>query len=97
MASDYKVAEATMVAEPKRSMFDGLKLTVSREPLREEAPKLRRTVGLSDVRVSARALDTAAAPSALDKAVERFARVTKEIVDVQIGRASWRARVCQYV
>ncbi len=83
MASDYKVAEATKVAEPKRSMFDGLKLTVSREPLREEAPKLRRTVGLSDVRVSARALATAAAPSALDKAVERFARVTKEIVDVR--------------
>ncbi|MGQ2956518.1 MAG: Ti-type conjugative transfer relaxase TraA [Sphingopyxis sp.] len=83
MASDYKVAEATKDAEPKRSMFDALKLTVSREPLREEAPKLRRTVGLSDVRVSARALDTAAAPSALDKAVERFARVTKEIVDVR--------------
>jgi Ti-type conjugative transfer relaxase TraA len=88
MASDYRAKNIETVqhakaAEPKRSMFDGLKLTVSREPLREEAPKLRRTVGLSDVRVSARALDPAAAPSALDKAVERFARVTKEIVDVR--------------
>ncbi|KTE17011.1 Ti-type conjugative transfer relaxase TraA [Sphingopyxis sp. H115] len=83
MASDYRVRETAQAAEPKCSMFDGLKLTVSREPLREEVPKLRRTVGLSDVRVSARALDTAAAPSALDKAVERFARVTKEIVDVR--------------
>ncbi len=83
MASDYRVREAAQAAEPKRSMFDGLKLTVSREPLREKAPKLRRTVGLSDVRVSARALDPAAAPSALEKAVERFARVTKEIVDVR--------------
>ena len=88
MASDYRTRSVETVqqakaAEPKRSMFDGLKLTVSREPLREEAPKLRRPVGLSDVRVSARALDTAAAPSALDKAVERFARVTKEIVDVR--------------
>ncbi|KGB59034.1 Ti-type conjugative transfer relaxase TraA [Sphingopyxis sp. LC363] len=83
MASDYKVAEATKVAEPKRSMFDGLKLTVSREPLREEAPTLRRTVGLSDVRVSAHLVDPPAVRSALDKAVERFARVTKEIVDVR--------------
>src|SRR5690606_4666652 len=42
MASDYKVAQATKAVEPRRSMFDGLKLTVSRKALDEPAPKLRR-------------------------------------------------------
>src|SRR3546814_2727458 len=37
----------------------------------------------SDLRVSARSLDHAAARSPLEMAVERFARVTKEIVDVR--------------
>ncbi|MGN6594751.1 Ti-type conjugative transfer relaxase TraA [Sphingopyxis terrae] len=83
MASDYRAADAAKSAEPKRSMFDGLKLTVSREPLPEEEPRQRRAASLSDVRVSARALDPAAPPSALNNAIERFARVTKEIVDVR--------------
>ncbi|WP_227339774.1 Ti-type conjugative transfer relaxase TraA [Sphingopyxis sp. P8] len=83
MASDYKVAEAMKVVESKRSMFDGLKLTVPRKALEEPAPKLRRDSRLSEVKISARALDPAPAHSALDKAVERFARVTKEIVDVR--------------
>ncbi|AMU96161.1 conjugal transfer protein TraA [Sphingopyxis terrae subsp. terrae NBRC 15098] len=89
MASDYRAKnmgteQPPKAAEPKRSMFDGLKLTVSREPLpEEEEPRLRRAANLSDVRVSARALDPAAPPSALNKAIERFARVTKEIVDVR--------------
>jgi len=83
MASDYKVAEATKAAEPRRSMFDGLKLTVPRRALDEPAPKLRRNARLFEVKISARSLDPAAARSPLDKAVERFARVTKEIVDVR--------------
>ncbi len=83
MASDYKGAEAKKVSEPKRSMFDGLKLTVPRKALEEPAPKLRREARLSEVKISARSLDPAAARSPLDKAVERFARVTKEIVDVR--------------
>ncbi|MBL9067119.1 MAG: Ti-type conjugative transfer relaxase TraA [Sphingopyxis sp.] len=83
MASDYKVAEATKAVEPRRSMFDGLKLTVSRKALDEPAPKQRRDVRLSEVKISARSLDPAAARSPLDKAAERFARVTKEIVDVR--------------
>ncbi|MGR4891028.1 Ti-type conjugative transfer relaxase TraA [Sphingopyxis sp. LARHCG72] len=83
MASDYKVAEATKAAEPKRSMFDGLKLTVPRKALEEPAPPLRRDARLSEVKISARSLDPAPARSPLDEAVERFARVTKEIVDVR--------------
>jgi Ti-type conjugative transfer relaxase TraA len=91
MASDYRVkniekglsAEAAMTTEPKRSMFDGLKLSVSREALREETPTLRRADRLADVRVRARSFDPAPSRSPLDKAVERFARVTKEIVDVR--------------
>ena len=83
MASDYRVQEAAKAAESKRSMFDGLKLTVSRKALQEPAPKLRRDTRLSEVKISARALDHAPARSPLDKAVERFARVTKEIVDVR--------------
>ncbi|AJA07016.1 conjugal transfer protein TraA [Sphingopyxis fribergensis] len=83
MASDYKVAEATKAAEPKRSMFDGFKLTVSRKALDAPAPKLRRDARLSEVKISARSLDPAAARSPLERAVERFARVTKEIVDVR--------------
>ncbi len=83
MASDYKVAETAKVAEPKRSMFDGLKLTVPRKALEEPAPKLRRGARLSEVKVNARSLDSSTARSPLDKAVERFARVTKEIVDVR--------------
>ncbi|WP_186401988.1 Ti-type conjugative transfer relaxase TraA [Sphingopyxis sp. P1IMeth2] len=83
MASDYKVAEATKVAEPKRGMFDGLKLTVSRNALEEPAPPLRRSARLSAVKIRASDLVSASTRSPLDKAVERFARVTKEIVDVR--------------
>ena len=84
MASDYREREAARAAEPKRGMFDGLKLTVSRSKvLGEDAPVRPRPVKLADVRVSGRSLDPAAARSPLDTAVERFARVTKEIVDVR--------------
>jgi Ti-type conjugative transfer relaxase TraA len=83
MASDYKVAEAAKAPEPKRGMFDGLKLTVSRNAFEEPAPPLLRGARLSEVKIGASALDTAPTRSPLDKAVERFARVTKEIVDVR--------------
>src|SRR3546814_12767526 len=65
-------------------MFDGLKLTVSSDKvLANDAPVRPRQVKLAEVRVSARSLDHAAARSPLEMAVERFARVTKEIVDVR--------------
>ncbi|KTE17668.1 Ti-type conjugative transfer relaxase TraA [Sphingopyxis sp. H115] len=83
MASDYRIPETAKSAEPKRSMFDGLKLSVSREALTEPAPRIRRAAGLAEVRVNARALDPAPMRAELDKAVERFARATKEIVDVR--------------
>ncbi|MGQ0280437.1 Ti-type conjugative transfer relaxase TraA [Sphingopyxis sp. Q841] len=84
MASDYGAQEGRNAsAEPKRGMFDGLKLTVSREPLEKPVPAIKRAVELADVGVNARALDRAPARAELDKAIERFARVTKEIVDVR--------------
>ena len=85
MASDYRVRapEPEKAAEPKRGMFDGLKLTVPRKALDEASTRRLRHVKLSEVRVSARSLDRAAAPAALDKAVARFARATKDIVDVR--------------
>src|SRR3546814_637216 len=83
MASDYRVHEPK-AAQPKRGMFDGLKLTVSSDKvLANDAPVRPRQVKLAEVRVSARSLDHAAARSPLETAVERFARVTKEIVDVR--------------
>ncbi|MGQ3100405.1 MAG: hypothetical protein ACT6Q5_03540 [Sphingopyxis solisilvae] len=83
MASDYKASEPAKAAEPKRGMFDGLKLTVSRNAVEEPAPPLRRDARVSELKISARSLAPAPARSPLDKAVERFARVTKEIVDVR--------------
>ncbi|MBW8295315.1 hypothetical protein [Sphingopyxis sp.] len=82
MASDYRPKEAA--AKPKRGMFDDLKLTVSRnKELGEDAPAKPRPVKLPEVRVGARSLDPAASRSPLDTAIERFARVTKEVVDVR--------------
>jgi Ti-type conjugative transfer relaxase TraA len=85
MASDYRVRgpEPAKTADPKRGMFDGLKLTVSRKSLDESPPQRLRQVKLSEVRVSARSLEPAVARPPLDKAIERFARVTKDIVDVR--------------
>ncbi|MGL3820639.1 Ti-type conjugative transfer relaxase TraA [Sphingopyxis sp. R3-92] len=83
MASDYRVQEPAKAAQPKRGMFDGLKLTASRNALSEPAPERRRQIKLADVRVRARSLDPGAARAPLDKAVERFARATKDIVDVR--------------
>jgi hypothetical protein len=82
MASDYQVQEPAKTTGPKRGMFDGLKLTVPRKALDETLPPRLRQVKLSEVRVSARALDPAP-PAPLDKAVARFAREAKHIVDVR--------------
>lgn len=38
MASDYRVPEQAKNSQPKRGMFDRLKLTVSREALDERRP-----------------------------------------------------------
>ncbi|HEV7313734.1 Ti-type conjugative transfer relaxase TraA [Sphingopyxis sp.] len=83
MASDYRVQESAKRVESKRSMFDGLKLTVSRAALEEPTPALRRSPHLSEVKIRGRSLHPAPARSPIEKAVERFARVTKEIVDVR--------------
>jgi Ti-type conjugative transfer relaxase TraA len=83
MASDYRTREPAKAAEPKRGMFDGLKLSVARENPGKAVPEVKRAVRLEDFRVNALSLDPAPAQSPLHKAVERFARVTKEIVDVR--------------
>ncbi|WP_283404302.1 Ti-type conjugative transfer relaxase TraA [Sphingopyxis sp. Geo25] len=83
MASDYRVPEPAKAVEPKRGMFDGLKLRVSREAQDPAPPERQRPVRLADVRISARSLEAESSRSPIDKAITRFARVTKEIVDVR--------------
>ncbi len=81
MASDYRVRESAPAAKPKRSMFAGLKLkpTVSAAALGKAAPAQQRPERTRNIRVSARGLGAAAERSALDKAVERYARAQREI------------------
>ena len=81
MASDYRTKEASPKAEPKRSMFAGLKLkrTVSAASLGKAAPAEQQPERTRNIRVSARGLSPAADRSALDKAVERYARAQREI------------------
>jgi Ti-type conjugative transfer relaxase TraA len=85
MASDYRVQEPAKAAEPKRSMFAGLKLkrTVSAQSLGKTAAEPRRQERSSRIRVSARALDPAPTREALDKAVERYARASRDVADMQ--------------
>ncbi len=85
MASDYRSKEAAPKAEPKRSMFAGLKLkpTVSAAALGKAAPAQQRPERTRNIRVSARGLGAAADRSALDKAVERYARAQREIDAMQ--------------
>ncbi|MBE1526723.1 Ti-type conjugative transfer relaxase TraA [Sphingopyxis sp. OAS728] len=85
MASDYRVPEPAKAAVPERGMFDGLKLSIAREPPAEVTSERRRPVKLAEVRISARSLDAESSRSPLDKAVERFAGITKQIVDVRRG------------
>lgn len=85
MASDYRVLETAKAAEPKRGMFDGLKLSIAREAPNRAPPERQRPVRLAEVRVSARSLEAGPSRSPLDKAVERFAGITKQIVDVRRG------------
>jgi len=83
MASDYRAPTPAKSTEPKRGMFDGLKLSVARETPAAVTTERRRPVKLAEVRVSARLLDAEPSRSPLDKAVERFAGITKQIVDVR--------------
>lgn len=81
MASNYRPKEASPKAEPKRSMFAGLKLkrTVPAASLGKAAPAPQQPERTRNIRVSARGLSPAADRSALDKAVERYARAQREI------------------
>ncbi|WP_257549197.1 Ti-type conjugative transfer relaxase TraA [Sphingopyxis sp. DBS4] len=86
MASDYRsrnigTEPPPKAAEPKRSMFAGLKLkrTVSAASLGKAAPAQPQPERTRNIRVSARGLGPAADRSALDKAVERYARAQREI------------------
>lgn len=83
MASDYRAPTPAKSTEPKRGMFDGLKLSIARETPAAVTTERRRLVKLAEVRVSARLLDAEPSRSPLDKAVERFAGITKQIVDVR--------------
>ncbi|MGQ3100740.1 MAG: Ti-type conjugative transfer relaxase TraA [Sphingopyxis solisilvae] len=83
MASDYRTLTPAKSTEPKRGIFDGLKLGVAREAPDPATPERQRAVRLSDVHVSARPLEAQPSRSPMEKAVERFARVTKEIVDIR--------------
>ncbi|HWW58482.1 MAG TPA: Ti-type conjugative transfer relaxase TraA [Sphingopyxis sp.] len=84
MASDYRARnigteQSPKAAEPKRSMFDGLKLTVSRAALGDAAPERRPEKRPAKMRVSARGLDATPTRDPLDKAVERYARAQRDI------------------
>jgi len=83
MASDYRAPTPAKSTEPKRGMFHGLKLSIARETPAAVTTERRRPVKLAEVRVSARLLDAEPSRSPLDKAVERFAGITKQIVDVR--------------
>lgn len=83
MATDYRAPTPAKSNESKRGIFDGLKLDVSREAPDPTPPERQRAVRLTEVRVSARSIDAEHARSPLDKAVERFAGITKQIVDVR--------------
>lgn len=84
MASDYRVAPTAPTATPRRSIFDGLKLT---RPIALDGrvnappPELRRPT-FSNIRIDARSLDPAPPRSPLDKAVERFARAAGKLIEV---------------
>ncbi|MGN7931902.1 Ti-type conjugative transfer relaxase TraA [Sphingopyxis sp. 22461] len=83
MATDYRALTGAKSTEPKRGMFDGLKLSVSRDAPDAAPPERQRAVKIADVRVSARSIEAVPSRSPLDKAVERFAGITKQIVDIR--------------
>ena len=84
MASDYRVAPTAPTATPKRSIFDGLKLT---RPIALDGrvnappPELRRPT-FSNIRIDARALDPTPTRPPIDKAIERFARAAGKLIEV---------------
>ncbi|MDR7062487.1 MULTISPECIES: Ti-type conjugative transfer relaxase TraA [unclassified Sphingopyxis] len=83
MATDYRAPTPAKSTETKRGIFDGLKLDVSRDAPDPPPRERQRAVRLMEVRVSARSLEAEPARSPLHKAVERFAGITKQIVDVR--------------
>jgi hypothetical protein len=81
LASDYRSPGQTRTAEPKRSMFAGLKTkrTVSAKSLGIAASEPQRDDRPRGLRVRLRALEPAAERDPLDKAVERYARAQREV------------------
>src|SRR3546814_7853030 len=81
MASDYRTPEQARTAEPKRSIFAGVKAkrTVSARALGIAAPEQQRDVRPRGLRVRLRALDPAAERSPIENAVERYARAQREV------------------
>lgn len=80
MASDYRGQEPVKAAEPKRSMFAGLKLkrSVSADAL-GKGPGPTREAEPRRLRVSARALDAGSDRGSIDRTVERYARARRDI------------------
>ena len=84
MASDYREVPTAPTETPRRSIFDGLKLT---RPValdgRVNAPSadLRRPT-FSNIRLDARSLDPTPTRPPLDKAVERFARAAAKLIEI---------------
>jgi Ti-type conjugative transfer relaxase TraA len=88
MAGDYRATDIEKVqsaqvakdSEPKRSMFDGLKLTVSRKALGEDkAPERRPDIRPAAIRVRVPDHNPAVVRDPLHKAVERYARAQRDI------------------
>jgi len=87
MASDYRGPEPAKAAEPKRGMFDGLKLTRPLDiahPARTPVAKAPAP-SFSHIRIDARALEPGPMRSPLDKAVARFARAAGRLIEVKRG------------
>ncbi|WP_033073478.1 Ti-type conjugative transfer relaxase TraA [Sphingopyxis sp. MWB1] len=81
MASDYRPPEATNAEVPKRSIFAGLKLkpTIAISALGKSVPEPQRDPPAKTVRINARTLGAGPERSALDKAIERYARAHQDI------------------
>jgi len=80
MASDYREQEPVKAAEPKRSMFAGIKLKrgVSVDALGKGSEQMLEAARRK-LRVSARTLDAGSDRCSLDRAVERYARAQRDV------------------
>jgi len=85
MARDYRTSETARPAEPKRSIFAGIKVnrTVSAKALGIAAPQKEPDARTRNRRVRVRALDPVAERSPLAKAVERYARAQRDVDDMR--------------